>query len=113
MDVDFQKGSKLSGSGFPLYMGKGATLERYLINAMIEHHIQEFSFKEVFPPVLMKKESMILLGQLPSLRRICTTPKLTTYILHLQQRSQLCNIHMREIISEDELPVYYVAYLYV
>ena len=60
---DFQKGAKLSGSGFPLYMDKGATLERYLINAMIEHHIQEFSFKEVFPSVLKNKESINTKGQ--------------------------------------------------
>ena len=57
---DFQKGAKLSGSGFPLYLCKGATLERYLINAMIDHHIKEFSFKEVFPPVLMKKLDLMV-----------------------------------------------------
>jgi len=62
---DFQRGAKLSGSGFPLYTNKGAQLERQLINAMIMHHVSKFDFMEIFPPVLMKKESMITTGQLP------------------------------------------------
>ncbi len=45
---DFQRGAKISGSGFPLYTGQGAKLERALINGMIHHHDFEFGFKEFF-----------------------------------------------------------------
>ena len=44
---DFKAGSKLSGSGFPLYIGEGAKLERRLINTMIDFHIEEYDFKEI------------------------------------------------------------------
>ena len=57
---DFKRGSKLSGSGFPLYVGNGAKLERSLINSMIDHHVTNFSFTEVLPSILMKKESMAM-----------------------------------------------------
>ena len=107
---DFQKGAKLSGSGFPLYMGKGATLERYLINAMIEHHIKEFSFKEVFPPVLMKKESMITTGQLPKFEEDMYHTEVDNLYLAPTAEVPVTNIHRNEIISEDKLPIYYVAY---
>ena len=107
---DFQKGAKLSGSGFPLYMGRGATLERYLINAMIEHHIQEFSFKEVFPPVLMKKESMITTGQLPKFEEDMYHTEVDNLYLAPTAEVPVTNIHRNEIISEDKLPIYYVAY---
>ena len=55
----------MSGSGFPLYTGVGAKLERRLINSMLDFHIKEHGYEEVFPPVLMLKESMITTGQLP------------------------------------------------
>ena len=107
---DFQKGAKLSGSGFPLYIGKGATLERYLINAMMEHHVQEFSFKEVFPPVLMKKESMITTGQLPKFEEDMYHTEVDNLYLAPTAEVPVTNIHRDEIINEDELPIYYVAY---
>ena len=91
-------------------MDKGATLERYLINAMIEHHIQEFSFKEVFPPVLMKKESMITTGQLPKFEEDMYHTEVDNLYLAPTAEVPVTNIHRNEIISEDELPICYVAY---
>ena len=58
---DFKRGAKLSGSGFPLYLGKGAELERKLINSMLDYHIHNFDFKEILPSVLINKESMLSL----------------------------------------------------
>tara|TARA_A100001011_G_scaffold397938_1_gene500593 strand:- start:2647 stop:3915 length:1269 start_codon:yes stop_codon:yes gene_type:complete len=107
---DFQRGAKLSGSGFPLYIGKGATLERYLINAMIEHHVKEYSFKEVFPPVLMKKESMITTGQLPKFEEDMYHTEVDNLYLAPTAEVPVTNIHRDEIINDDELPLYYVAY---
>ena len=56
--IDLLRGSKISGSGFPLFTGQGAKLERRLINAMVDHHCTTFNSKEVLPPVLMTEESI-------------------------------------------------------
>ncbi|HEX2982657.1 MAG TPA: hypothetical protein VHO28_03845 [Ignavibacteriales bacterium] len=48
--LDFERGAKISGSGFPVYVGKGATLERALINYMLDLHINNHGYKEIFPP---------------------------------------------------------------
>ena len=66
--IDFERGAKISGSGFPIYTGKGAKLERILINSMIEHHTDKYGFTEVFPSVLILEESMRTTGQLPKFK---------------------------------------------
>ncbi len=65
--LDFERGSKISGSGFPVYKGKGATLERALINFMIDYHLQHHGYTEIFPPFLVNRESMKGTGQLPKM----------------------------------------------
>ena len=76
---------------------------------MIEHHVQEFSFKEVFPPVSMKKESYNN-GQLPKFEEDMHHTEVDNLYLAPTAEVPLTNIHRDEIISEDELPIYYVAY---
>jgi len=107
---DFQRGAKLSGSGFPLYMGEGAKLERFLINAMIQHHEEEFGFKEIFPPVLMKKESMLTTGQLPKFEEDMYHTEVDNLYLAPTAEVPVTNIHRNEIINESDLPIFYVAY---
>ena len=107
---DFQRGAKLSGSGFPLYMGEGAKLERFLINAMIQYHEEEFGFKEVFPPVLMKKESMLTTGQLPKFEEDMYHTEVDNLYLAPTAEVPVTNIHRDEIINESDLPIFYVAY---
>ncbi|MBM3712891.1 MAG: serine--tRNA ligase, partial [Actinobacteria bacterium] len=65
--LDFERGAKISGSGFPLYIGKGATLERALLNFMIDIHIEKHGYQEVFPPFLVNRASMISTGQIPKM----------------------------------------------
>ena len=65
--LDFERGAKVSGSGFPVYVGKGATLERALINFMLDYHLAHHNYKEVLPPFLVNKESMLGTGQLPKM----------------------------------------------
>jgi seryl-tRNA synthetase len=65
--LDFERGTKLSGSGFPLYVGNGATLERALINFMLDTHLREHGYREIFPPFVVNTESMIGTGQLPKM----------------------------------------------
>ena len=107
---DFKRGSKLSGSGFPLYIGQGAKLERALINSMIEHHEEEFGFQEIFPPVLMLKESMQTTGQLPKFKEDMYHTEVDNLYLAPTAEVPITNFHRDEIIEESELPKNYVGY---
>jgi seryl-tRNA synthetase len=107
---DFERGSKISGSGFPLYTGKGAQLERKLINSMIDHHVNVFDFKEMFPPVLILEESMRTTGQLPKFKEDMYLSDLDQLYLAPTAEVPITNIHRDEIILEDNLPINYVAY---
>ncbi len=107
---DFQRAAKLSGSGFPLYTGLGAKLERALINFMIEHHETEYGFTELFPPVLMRVESMVTTGQLPKFEQDMYHTELDNLYLAPTAEVPITNVHRDEIIDEKDLPIYYVAY---
>ena len=107
---DFKRSAKLSGSGFPLYVGKGAKLERFIINSMIDYHVKEFGFKEVFPPVLMRKESMKTTGQLPKFEEDMYHTEVDNLYLAPTAEVPVTNIHRDEIILEEDLPIHYVAY---
>ena len=108
--LDFKRGAKLSGSGFPLYTGMGARLERQLINSMIQYHEKEFGFKEIFPPVLMKKESMLTTGQLPKFEEDMYHTEVDNLYLAPTAEVPVTNIHRDEIINDEDLPICYVAY---
>ena len=107
---DFQRGAKISGSGFPLYTGHGAKLERALINGMIHYHEYAFGFKELFPPVLVRKESMETTGQLPKFKEDMYHTEVDKLYLAPTAEVPVTNVHRDEIIDESELPIYYVAY---
>lgn len=107
---DFKRGSKLSGSGFPLYVGNGAKLERSLINSMIDHHITNFSFTEVLPSILMKKESMETTGQLPKFQEDMYHTEIDNLYLAPTAEVPITNLHRDEILDESDLPIKYVGY---
>jgi len=107
---DFKRGSKMSGSGFPLYTGRGATLERALINSMLNFHCDQYGYTEVFPPVLMLKQSMITTGQLPKFEDDMYHTEVDNLYLAPTAEVPVTNIHRDEIIEESALPLYYAAY---
>ena len=107
---DFERAAKLSGSGFSLYTGKGAKLERSLINFMIDHHEKNFGYKEVLPSVLMTKESMKTTGQLPKFEEDMYHTEIDNLYLAPTAEVPVTNLHRDEIIDEADLPIYYVAY---
>ena len=107
---DFERAAKISGSGFSLYTGKGAHIERALINLMIDHHTSIFNFEEMFPPVLMRKESMITTGQLPKFEEDMYHTELDNLYLAPTAEVPITNIHRDEIIDGEKLPIYYVSY---
>lgn len=108
--LDFERGAKISGSGFPLYIGKGATLERALINFMLDLHIQQHGYTEIFPPFLVNKESMKGTGQLPKMEEdMYNIEKDGLYPIPTAE-VPITNIHREDILSEKDLPVKYVGY---
>ena len=108
--LDFERGTKISGSGFPLYMGKGATLERALINFMLDTHLKDHGYSEIFPPVLVNRESMKGTGQIPKLEDdMYFIEKDGLYPVPTAE-VPITNIHRDEILLEKDLPIKYVGY---
>ena len=108
--LDFERSAKISGSGFPLYIGKGATLERALINFMLDTHITEHGYVEVFPPFLVNRTSLIGTGQIP---------KLEEDMYHIEKDGlypiptaevPITNMYRGEILDEEKLPINYVGF---
>ena len=107
--IDFERGAKISGARFSVMKGAGARLERSLMNFMLDTHTGK-GYKEIFPPILVNRESMIGTGQLPKfeaeLFRIAD-PEL--YLIPTAE-VPVTNIHRDEILQESDLPIYYTAY---
>lgn len=108
--VDFERASKIAGSRFALYKGIGAQLERALINFMLDLHITKHGYKEVFPPILVNRQSMIGTGQLPKLENELFYCPEDGYYLIPTAEVPVTNIHRDEILDGDSLPIRYVAY---
>lgn len=108
--LDFKRGGKVSGSGFPVYKGAGARLERALINFMLDLHTSEHGYREVFPPFIVNRESMYGTGQLPKLEDDMYYTEKDDLFLIPTAEVPLINLHRDEILDIDQLPVKYVAY---
>jgi seryl-tRNA synthetase len=108
--LDFERGAKISGSGFPLYIGKGATLERALINFMLDFHLKNHGYSEVFPPFLVNSDSMRGTGQLPKMAEdMYYIEKDELYPIPTAE-VPITNIYRNDIINENELPIKHVGY---
>jgi len=107
---DFQRGAKISGSGFPLYLDRGARLERALINYMLDFHVDNYGFKEVFPPFVAKYQPMLTTGQLPKFAEDMYRAEKDDLYLIPTAEVPVTNIHREEILEEEDLPLYYAAY---
>jgi len=108
--LDFERGAKISGSGFPLYIGKGATLERALINFMLDTHINEHGFKEVFPPFLVNRDSMKGTGQLPKMEDDMYFINKDDLFTIPTAEVPITNMYRGEILEEKDLPIKYAGY---
>ncbi|MBC8479267.1 MAG: serine--tRNA ligase [FCB group bacterium] len=107
---DLKRATKISGSGFPLYTGNGARLERSLINFMLDFHTEEHGYKELFPPFLTSREATTTTGQLPKFEE--DMYKIPTDDLYCISTAEIpvTNVHRNEILNEDDLPINYAAY---
>ena len=108
--LDFSRAAKIAGSRFSLQCGLGATLERALINFMLDIHTKHHGYIEILPPFLVNSVSMTGTGQLPKFREDLF--KVDGWDLFLIPTAEvpITNIHRDEILSFEELPIRYVSY---
>src|SRR5580698_9406616 len=115
--VDFARGAKLSGSGFLLYTGWGARLERALIQFLLDLHVGEHGYTEISPPFLVGRDCMVGVGQFPKfadqyygVQEGNDASTLGKLFLIPTAETPVANIHREEILAESQLPIYYCAY---
>lgn len=108
--LDFERGAKISGSGFPVYIGKGATLERALINFMLDYHLQNHGYTEVFPPFLVNRDSMKGTGQLPKMEEDMYFIEKDGLFPIPTAEVPITNLHRNEMLNESDLPIKFVGY---
>ncbi|HHN65805.1 MAG TPA: serine--tRNA ligase [Nitrospirae bacterium] len=107
--VDFDRASKIAGARFSLMKGAGARLERALMNFMLDHNTER-GYLEVFPPILVNRETMTGTGQLPKFYDdLFRTLEPELYLIPTAE-VPVTNIHREEILEEKDLPIYYTAY---
>ncbi|MBD3216714.1 MAG: serine--tRNA ligase [candidate division Zixibacteria bacterium] len=107
---DFPAGAKISGSGFILYTGRGARLQRALINFMLDLHTAEHDYKEVSPPFMVTREAMTGTGQLPKLEEDMYELENGEMFLIPTAEVPVTNVHAGEILNEEDLPKRFAAY---
>ncbi len=108
--LDFERGAKITGSGFPVYVGKGARLERALISFMLDYHIDKHGYTEIIPPLFVNSDSMRGTGQLPKMQDdMYYAEKDDLYAIPTAE-VPITNMHRDEILSEDQLPINYTGY---
>ncbi len=108
--VDFERGVKISQSRFTLYRGKGAKLERAVINFFLDEHTENQGYEEILPPFMCNAATMTGTGQLPKFKE--DMYKCVDEDLYLIPTAEVpvTNIYQNEILSEDDLPKYMTAY---
>jgi len=108
--VDFEAGARIAGRGFPLYTGRGARLERALINFMLDLHTRERGYTEIYPPFLATRQTTLMTGQLPKLEDDMYITTIDDMFLIPTAEVPVTGIHQDQIIPEDELPRKYAAF---
>ncbi|MBI1870753.1 MAG: serine--tRNA ligase [Chlamydiae bacterium] len=108
--IDMKRASKITGTGFVVYRGLGAKLERALINFMLDLHINEHGYQEVSPPFVVNRRSMTGTGQLPKLEKDMYRIDEDDLFLIPTAEVPVTNLYMDEILEEKDLPMGLVAY---
>lgn len=107
--VDFETGAKLTGSGFPLYKGKGARLQRALIQYFLDYNIAA-GYTEYLPPLMVNEASAYGTGQLPDKEGQMYHATEDNFYLIPTSEVPLTNIYRDEMVKEKELPIKMTAF---
>ncbi len=108
--LDFERGAKVSGAGFAYYVGKGAVLERALINFFLDHNTLKSGYKEIMTPFIVGPDAMRGTGQIPKLAEdMYLVEKDDLYLIPTAEVS-ITNFHSGEILKGEDLPVKFCGY---
>jgi len=107
--IDWERGSRLSGSRFWLMRGQGARLERCLYNFMLDLHTQKHGYHEIYPPYLALRESMIVSAQIPNLEEDMFSTQDDLYLIPTAEVA-LTSLHRGELLEASDLPKRYCAF---
>jgi seryl-tRNA synthetase len=108
--LDFERGVKISGSRFYVLMEAGARLQRALIAWMIDLHVREHGYVEVYPPAMVKRECLVGTGNLPKFGDNLYRDAEEDFWFVPTAEVPVTNLHRDEILEAARLPVRYVAY---
>ena len=108
--VDFEAGARIAGRGFPVYTGRGARLERALINFMLDLHTRERGYEEIFPPFLATRSTTQVTGQLPKLEDDMYVTTTDDLFLIPTAEVPLTGLQQGQVLAEADLPLRYAAY---
>ncbi|MBI3006424.1 MAG: serine--tRNA ligase [Ignavibacteriales bacterium] len=106
--IDFQRGGKVSGAGFPFLVGKGATLERALINFFLDQAAQR-GYKELAPPIVVNEDSARGTGQIPDKEDLMYVVERDGLYMIPTAEVPVSNFHRDEVLDEKNLPLKYSA----
>ena len=107
--IDFDLGIKLTGAGFPVYIGKGAKLERSLINYFLDEGVKA-GYTEVMPPIMVNEDSGFGTGQLPDKEGQMYHVGIDNFYLIPTAEVPITNIYRDVILNAEDLPVKNIAY---
>ncbi|HMB41099.1 MAG TPA: serine--tRNA ligase [Balneolaceae bacterium] len=107
--IDFDRGSKVTGAGFPFYIGQMARLQRALINFFLNEAVDN-GFTEIQAPYFVNEDSARGTGQIPDKEDMMYTVPRDGFFAIPTGEVPVTNFHRDEILSADDLPVYYTAY---
>ena len=107
--VDFETGAKITGSGFPLYKGKGAKLQRSLITYFLDYNTAA-GYTEYIPPFMVNEASAFATGQLPDKEGQMYHATADNFYLIPTAEVPVTNIYRDTIVKESELPIKMTAY---
>ncbi len=108
--IDLPRGAKITGSGFPVYKGWGAALQRALITFFLDVHTRENGFTEIWPPVVINQASARGTGQIPDKEdQMYVVTRDDLYLVPTAE-VPVTNLHRDEILEPATLPIHYVAY---
>ncbi len=108
--IDNARGAKITGSGWPVYLGAGSNLQRALINWFLDVHTREHGMTEVWPPVLVNADSARGTGQIPDKEdQMYVATRDDLYLIPTAE-VPVTNLHRDEILEASSLPIRYAAY---
>jgi len=108
--IDFERGVKISGTRFYLLKGEGARLQRALIAYMLDVHTRQHGYREIYPPYLVRRECLVGTGQLPKFAEAQYFDTEDDLWMIPTAEVPVTNMYREEILDEEALPIYHVAY---